>query len=45
MSEINPFEVGEKSSSFLTIRDIKITKETYRILGFWLTYLVSKYWN
>ena len=35
--EINALEVGEKSRSFLTSGDIKIPKETYRILGFWLT--------
>jgi hypothetical protein len=33
MSEINLLEVCEKSCSFLTIGDIKISKETYRIFG------------
>jgi len=39
---MNPLEVGEKTRSFLsTSGDIKIPKETYRILGFWLSYLLT----
>ena len=35
-------EVGEKSKSFLsTSTDIKLPKETYRIFGFWLTYVLT----
>ena len=41
MSNLNPLEVGEKSRSFLASGDIKIPKETYRILSFWLVYLSS----
>ena len=42
MSEnLNPFEIGEKRRSFLASGDIKIPKETYRILGFWLTYVIT----
>ena len=42
MKEVNALEVGEKSRSFLSASgDIKIPKETYRILGFWLSYIVT----
>ncbi len=42
MKEVDSLEVGEKSSSFLSSGgDIEIQKETYRILGFWLEYLVT----
>ena len=38
---LNSLEVGEKRRSFLESGDIKIPKETYRILGYWLTYVLS----
>ena len=39
---INPLEVGEKSRSFLSSSgDIKVPNETYRIFGFWLTYILT----
>ena len=39
---INPLEVGEKSRSFLSSSgDIKVPNETYRIFGFWLTYVLT----
>lgn len=39
---MNTLEVGEKTRSFLsTSGDIKIPKETYRILGFWLSYVLT----
>ena len=39
---MNPLEVGEKTQSFLSASgDIKIPKETYRILGFWLSYILT----
>ena len=42
MEEINALEVGEKSRSFLSASgDIKLPKETYRILGYWLTYAIT----
>ena len=41
MSDLNPLEVGEKSRSFLSSGEIKIPKETYRILSFWLVYVSS----
>ena len=41
MSDLNALEVGEKSRSFLASGDIKIPKETYRILSFWLVYVSS----
>jgi hypothetical protein len=41
MSEVNPLEIGDKSRSFLASGDIKIPRETYRIFGFWLTYVCT----
>ena len=38
---VETLEIGEKSRSFLVSGDIKAPKETYRILGFWLTYLIT----
>ena len=39
---MNTLEVGEKTRSILsTSGDIKIPKETYRILGFWLSYVLT----
>ena len=41
MEGVENLEIGEKSRSFLVSGDIKAPKETYRILGFWLTYLIT----
>ena len=38
---VENLEIGEKRASFLVSGDIKAPKETYRILGFWLTYLIT----
>ena len=39
---VNALEVGEKSKSFLSSSgDIKVPNETYRIFGFWLTYIIT----
>ena len=41
MDEINSLEIGEKKRSFITSGDIKLPTETYRIFGFWLTYVCT----
>ena len=41
MEEVNALEVGDKKRSFLASGDIKIPSETYRIFGFWITYVIT----